>query len=336
MFYGIDGEYCEISQGYSSFVFSWGLAVGTSSHEGFQKRYTEIIESLKQKYNLTTNRKVYCSYELKKELQDEEKAREFIADFESRIQDEIEKVIVTFSFFPEKDEITSFTDQEPSKLDVKDFHKRHLGDYYEHICAWEIFDTQGDVEKIVADGFQGYRTRAWDELRPNLDSFRMIHMGDQVSPLISTADLLLDKLQKDFEEKNEWIGKDQIKTYYQEQDFDIFAEYLGNSLLALLTPTKNRHIPTHKLVKEPVYMIIRPDTSKIGRKELIDSPQGIELQNQVFEENGSLKFYNSREDKDKLNFESTIVYVGEEGKDEAETLVNEYGYNLDLKKFRQL
>lgn len=336
MIYGIDGEHVEISQGYGSFVFSWGLAVGAETEDDFREAYSETISQLKEKYRLESERKVYCSYELKKELADEEAAYEFIEDFKSSLHEEIDTVTVIFSFFPEKEEVKSYTDQKPSKLDVKDFHKKHLGDYYEHICAWQIFSKQTNIERIIVDGFQGHRTRAWEELKDNISDLKMIHKGDQVSELISTADLLLEKMEKDFEKQNRWIGKDEIRDYFDEHDFNIKAEYLGTSLLAVLTPTQNRHIPTHKIVREPVYMVMRPDTSKIGKKELIDSPQGIRLQNEVCQEKGSLKFYNSREDKDKLEFDSTIVHVGEEGEKEARTLVESYGYDVDLTKFREI
>lgn len=336
MIYGLDGEHCELAQGRGSFLFSWGLAVGIQSKEDFQKKYFETINNLKDEFDLDSERKVYCSYELKKELADEDAAYDFIEEFQSSIEKEIEKLIVVFSFFTDKKKITSFTEQDPSKLDVKDFHKRHLGDYYEHICAWNILDNQSDVEEILVDGFQGYRTRAWEELKPHLSNLKMVHKGDQISPIISTSDLLLQKMESDFQTRNQRIGKNEFKEYFEDYSFETHTEYLGTSLLALLTPTRNRHIPTHKIVREPVYLIMRPETSQIGKKELIDSPQGIKLQNKVQEEEGSLKFYNSREDKDKLKSESTLVYVGDDGEKEARTLVDSYGYDVNLVKFREI
>lgn len=263
-------------------------------------------------------------------------AYRFMDRFLELMQDEIETVVVNFSFFPEKDEIRSFTRQDPSELDVKDFHRRHLGNYYEHICAWQILSNREDVEDVLMDGFQGFRTRAWEDLRGDLDRLSMVHKGDQVDPMISASDLLMDLMQKEFEEEGRWIGKDEISDYLGDYSFDVSPEYLGNSLLAVLTPVENRHIPTHKIVREPVFMIIRPDTSKIGKKELMDSPQGVKLQNLVGDEDGSLKFYNSQEDKDKLGPGSKLVYVNEDGEREARLLVENYGYDADLVDFRQI
>lgn len=336
MIYGIDAENVEISQGRGTFAFSWGLAIGTENLEEFKEAYSGIIERLKNKYDLDSNRSVYCSYELKKELADEDKAYQFIEEFEEEIQEHIDRVTVIFSYFPGIQQIESYREQTPSSLDVKKFHKRHLGSYYEHICAWQIFSDQKNAEKIIVDGFQGHVTRAWEEIRPNLDKMEMVHKGDQVSEIISTSDLIMEKMENDFETKNIRVGKNEIKDHFNDKAFRINPEYLGTSLLAVLTPIKNKHIPTHKINREPIYMIMRPQTASIGKKELIDSPKGIKLQNNVTENSGSLKFYNSSEDKDKLELESKIVYIEEEGEREASILTKNYGYDIETVKFSDL
>lgn len=333
MFYGIDAESVEISQGRGTFVFSWGLAIGVENLEEFKDAYSDIIEELKDKYELDSERNIYCSYELKKELADEDEAHRFIEEFQKEIEQHIDHVKTIFSFFPGKDEIESYREQQPSSLDVKKFHKRHLGGYYEHVCAWQIFNSEEEIEKIKLDGFQGHVTRAWLELDNHKEKLEMFHKGDQVSEIISTSDLLMERMEKYYDTRKEQVGKDELENYFMDNDFETSQEYLGTSLLAVLTPINNRHIPTHKIVKEPIYMIMKPKTESIGKKELIDSPRGIKLQNMVAENRGSLKFYNSSEDKDKLESDSKIIYIGEKGEKEASLLKDSYGYEIEIKDF---
>ena len=121
-------------------------------------------------------------------------------------------------------------------------------------------------------------TRFWEELQKNKGKVYMLNNGDQVKDIISLSDLMLAKLEQDLKERNITVGKKELENYFKKYGFETRTEYLGNSMLALITPIKNRFIPIHKITKKPSYLIIKPITQNIGKKELIDSPKGIKLQ----------------------------------------------------------
>lgn len=336
MIYGIDGECVELSQGsQGEFFLSIGVCIGVKDIEEFNEEYSRTLEEAKTKYNIKGDFNVMKSYDFSKEFKSKGKANVAIKNIISSLSGCIEDVKIVYSYFRERNKILSFRrSAASSSLPVKRFHKRHLGKAYEHICAWRAF--QEEAEKCICDAFNGYRTLAWEEMdeEKKLADLEMRYRGDQLSPVVSVSDMLLNLLKFYFESPDKYVYKSELSQFLDEFGLSGSPEYLGNKLLSLLAPIEDSHMPKERVVENPLYLFFKPDINQVQKQSIMDSPKGIRLRNRVSEEKGSIKFFHEGRDKTLIEG-STLVYMDEKGKKDVEALKNA-GYDVDILDFRSL
>lgn len=293
------------------FVGLLGVCVNPLDETKFEDQYNSIIEELFTKFSLSHTRMVYKSYDVAKLLTKkfESNYKSFLLDFARQILN-TEHAKITFFFtelnlkFIEDGMITIYGKYGSSsrRITVEDFINKIAG-YYEIICAWKMQQiTKIRNATFIVDGMDAlYPCKAWDELTER-NHIRIQYKGDQISPLLSTSDLLIKFLDEFMKEHYSPLNEKRIESVLNNDGTvsmeNIFIKYIGNPDINHIKPTDNYILNFTDLqehVKRPIIFVGLPNIP--GQKDLFEeSPMFEEVLKSACGLNGSIRMFHPRRD----------------------------------------
>ncbi len=217
-----------------------------------------------------------------------------------------------------------------------DYMKLH-NQSYPYWCAW-LWARENEPRScaILLDAFQGAETNAWNELK--LHRPLVFYKGDEVNPLISTADILLARADSALRQR---ILRDSvIEKVLGGMGFDATSMFIGQPHYHDITEISPLPINIRDYIYHPMVFMLhedRPrgtDWKEWDRQrflaEVTDTPV-----NYAFENNTGFKTFDMDSDGTLLNPRKDVnFYYGPDGKRNKEKL--KVLYRMDDDNFREI
>ena len=233
--------------------------------------------------------------------------------------------------------------REGVKLDsVTDFFAK-VKEYFPIVCAWKLcsFLDAWDVQ-IVLDGCKGEKTHAWTELVDNCTDFTIAFNSGQYNPFLAACDVLVKWIDEELREcglplnqtaltrvLTEWSG---VTADLNTQHIHIV--HLSNKDLQDIQPLSKEKIDSfeHLYARHPIFFIFREEPTEKQRTEIENSPRMNRIADLIYENDGSLLWWDSRLHAPVIGEGDVAIVFGENSLKEATFLVKQGAYPLKIIK----
>lgn len=205
-------------------------------------------------------------------------------------------------------------------LPANEFMKKSLLLPYPYICAWKQLQKwceEGSSFRPFIDEFDGEETVAWYNLTKAKPL--IFYRGDMSNPLIATCDVILDYL--DYKLRKQKLHDKTIDHELKSLNLIGQRQYIGQPDLHNITSTSPKSIDKTLFRAKPIYYLIFEDKPA----ELTDKKQWLESKiycgmvdfaiKNAFENDGCIKFYDSRSDFKFLSSRDCFIWCGTKGKE---------------------
>lgn len=316
-----------------------GVGIEVKDEKRFNKAYSSILNKLFTKYGIIQRLPVYNGHSIGKELGTETVNREdeFLNEFKELILPEIEGVhfFYTFIFGLQTPDVSIYgATVHNTKIPllsankgVQDFYDL-ISHSYPMLCAWELTES-GNKSFIKTDHFQGRVSPAWLSIANN-KNIEVYYKGDQCSPIISTADILLKYLKLKMLNNANCYLKEEIEKLSElfPEKFKLY--FMGKKCLKSMVPHHTSQIDTSRFSKHPIVYLIKEDPKSEDEDTIIDkSPLFKEVVEKSYANDGCFKYFHSEDAKNIIKGDELAIF-GERGKTIFEKLK---GLKYPVKKF---
>ena len=204
-----------------------------------------------------------------------QKRYEILDVFVKKISEHIEKIHVFYTLFSKK-QIESvrvygrLAERKQIKLAApfrtyEQLISQHLIQCFPAICAWKLTQyLSSGTAAFHLDSFEGHIFEAQEILEKSGFNISVYPGGDCSNPVISTADLLLDLLDKRLEDQGKSLLFDNIRPVLSEFGDNVLVYPILSKHLPFITPVDKVPIDTMTLIKHPVFWVFKGS-------EMIDS-----------------------------------------------------------------
>jgi hypothetical protein len=304
-----------------------GIAVKVADYLKFDKSYQEAIKKAFSSINETVNYKYYCV----DDINNHPKKHELLDIFAAEISKYVEKIHMFYTLFSKKrlESVKVYgrlAEKERIKLSAptrsyEDLISQHIVQCFPAICAWRLTEylSPGTID-FHFDSYQGHICEAQEQLEKGGFTRIIYTSGDCANPVISTADLLLDLLDKRLETQNKFLIFDNIRPALPEFGENLLVYPILNKHLPYITPLDNKPIDTFSHIKHPVFWVFKGE-------ELIDS--GTVKRSQSFRnlidyaasKYGVVKMFDKGKDIEQFHEGDYGVYLNTRGKEIIDSYV---------------
>lgn len=338
-------------EGMSTFRAPLGVAVEVLDHVNFDKKYIEIIEALKKKHHLETDRCCIKGHFVHKKLGTN--GVQFVADFVDAIIPSLRMIYVCHTILSPNTLPEVKACNGTKIIPTLEFVGK-LCSSYPHIVAWNLLQdfADRDESRLYIDHFTGDTTKAWQTLDGNNNIF-VLPAGEYCNSLISTADFICKYINDTIYQNHKKLGYEGISYAFENKlvteikrnmNPDEIRELLKSTKphlhqrfiysLSMITPDSNRQMDVDSKLRHPVSYIL---TSKILSKEkeaMETTPLYDIITNSAYKQNGCVRSINTDEIHNEIKYMKSgdsIITIGEPALEKAKYLVNDLtGLNIKI------
>ncbi len=311
-----------------------GLGVETRDAGSFKTAYDEALAGIFEDLRIARRRKAYSFGTLVDFFKD--RAGRIVTRFLAEIADQVSHV---WFFHTQVSEIKTpyiYSRGKYRRLPPLEYMKIHQ-QAYPYWCAWRLLkEREIRSTAILLDAFQSPETNAWNELkvlRPLI-----FYKGDEVNPLISTADILLARADQDLREH---VLRDPfVEKAFADLGFEATSLFIGQPQYREITAISRLPISLREYVPRPMVYILheaRPkgvDPKDWDRMRFL-APVSDPALRFAFDENVGCKAFDFDQDGGLLNSKKDIFFVyGPEGRDQRDKLIPLY--RVPSESFREV
>lgn len=317
-----------------------GVAILVKDVKAFEDFYHNYFDQLLNRLGIKRERKVYKSYDVAKLFGDNnhEEFLNFLEEFVGKVGSTGIKIHITYSSFNEKliEKGVKFYGIGKSVKVVKpaEFINK-LSQYFPYICIWKILKKKPSINssQIYMDSFIGEITHAWQEVAA-LD-LNILPRGDQCNCFISTADIICKFIDKFLYKNKLRLHEKDLEKLFEKIFTEVEIDYCGHPDLRNIVPVFQRSIPLERYYKRPMAFMLQERVLNNEKSFIEGSPFWDKVLNFVSSMNSGIKHISYSEDHKNIRNGDFLLYVGEEGKKQAEYL-RKLGYNFNLKSIEEL
>ena len=302
------------------FISVIGIAVKVKDYKEFSEKYREAIQKAFSIANTTYDYQFYCAHD----LAGIEKKYEILDTFSKEISKHIEKIHFFYTLFSEKHlrEVKVYGRMSKNKQlhlssPTRTYEKlisEHLVQCFPAICAWRL--TQHLTPRTTSfhlDSFEGHIFEGWEELEKKFNIF-VYPSGDSCNPVISTADLLTDLIDKKLQSEKKFLIFENIRPALPEFGDNLLVYPISNKHLPKITPVDNISIKTLHLLKHPVFWVFKGD-QLISSDFMKKSKVFRNLIDYAASQNGVVKMFNKSGDIDFVKEGDYGAYLNNKGRE---------------------
>jgi len=311
-----------------------GLAVETREGGRFKTAYDTAMQAAFEKRKALRRRRAYSFATLV----------DFFGENASKIADKFLEIVVdevshVWFFHTQVSAVNTpfiYSRGKKRALPPLDYMKLH-SQSYPSWCAWLWSREAGRPSTaILLDAFQGAETNAWNELK--LHRPLVFHKGDEVNPLISTADVLLARAGEALKDRS--LRDSVIEKVLEDMGFPGTSMFIGQPHYRDITEISPLPISIRDYVYHPMMFILhedRPrgvDWDEWDRQRFLAEVTDVPV-NSAFDNNTGFKAFDLDQDGTLLNPRKDLIFLygpdGEAKKEKLKTL-----YRIDEANFREI
>lgn len=335
--------------GITTFKAPLGVAVETENFEDFNEQYVGIINELKKKYNLETNRVCVKGHFLGTKI-GIDGSFWFVNDFVEKIITYLKMIYVCHVVIsPTK--LAEITFSNGSKMPTMKFVDL-LTSSFNHLIAWNILEQFSEINQsiIFMDYFTGITTNAWRTMEGNPNLYAL-SAGEYCNSLISTADLICKYINDSLYRDREKLGFNGISKVFSNKNVNEVKPNMdtteikkvldnkntklyqtSNSPFKMITPNSKRNIEIDRKLKHPVSFVL-PSYKLLKEKGILESsPLFDSLTNDAYKNQGCVRTINlddlTRETR-YMKQGDKIITIGDEALESAKYL-KQFGIPVEI------
>ena len=306
-----------------TFVSVIGIAVKVRDYEEFKNQYQKAMKSAFSKFGVNFDYQYYCTNDMR-EIQEK---YNILNAFVEEISKHVEKVHVFYTLFSKKrlEDVKVYgrlSKREKIKLSdptktYEELVSGHLIQCFPAICAWKLTKyLNPNHTQFHLDSYGGHICEAEEELNKSGFTKIVYPGGDCSNPVISTADLLLDLLDRRLETNRLGLMFENIRPTLPEFGENLLVYPIHNLHLSKITPLDKIPIDTMPFIKRPVFWVFKGsqliDSGTVKRsntyRNLLDFASSSSY-------NGVVKMFERGKDIEYVQKGDYGVYLNKEGKD---------------------
>jgi hypothetical protein len=225
---------------------------------------------------------------------------------------------------------------------VNDFFAK-VKEYFPIVCSWKLcsYLNAWDVQ-IVLDGCKGEKSRAWEELVSNCANFSIAFNSGLYNPFVAACDILVKWVDEELRECGLPLNQNALVRVLTQwngvtEDIDtkhIHVVHLSNRDLPDIQPLSKEKIDSfeHIYAHHPIFFIFREEMTEKQRKEIESSPRMNKIVDLVYENDGSLLWWDANIYTSVIAEGDAAIVFGEKAMKEAEFLVKQGSYPIKIIK----
>lgn len=316
-----------------TFLGCLGVCLGFENPDNFKSNYNSSVDAILKTVSATRTRTVLKSYDFSKLFEnDREPLLSSLGSFISMLSESKININVAFTTLNTKflpDGIKKYgTGRYPSETKKPMDFLNELNGYYPLIVAWKVSKVAYlKNTNIYLDSFTGEYTKAWWELCAH-HSVHVMPKGDVCNIFISAADLVTKYIDEYLAQNHLRLDEPSIRSgleVYGAKDAHVF--YVGHPDLENIIPTKKEKINLVNYYKRPMIYICKEGIITRESDFIETSPMWDKLLNFACSKDSGIKFMSYDEDYKNIKDGDYLIYLGEQGKKQAEYL-RQLGYNI--------
>jgi len=314
-----------------------GIAVKVRDYVSFDKKYSQALNDAFKEQGLTPDYKYYCTHDLQN-MPDKIK---IIDAFIAKISESIDKVHIFYTLFSRKhierpSVYGRFAKRQKIKLanstrTYDELITAHLAQCFPIICAWRLMDYFNPENiQFHLDSYEGHICEAYEDFEQKGYKTLVYPRGDRSNATISTADLLLDALDRRLYSGHKYLLFDNIRPSLVEFGEKVLVYPISNKHLRKITPIDKVGMDALSKIKHPVFWLFKAEelidyqTMKNSKafRNLLDYAAGL---------GGTVKIFDIAKDIDYVKKGDFGVYHNTRGKE----LIDSYkSLGKDFKPFK--
>ena len=237
--------------------------------------------------------------------------------------------------------------REGLKLDsITDFFAK-LKEYFPIVCAWKRCSFANNFDaQIVLDGCKGEKSHAWEELVSNCGNFSIAFNSGLYNPFLAACDIVVKWVDETLREHGLPLNLNaliRVLREWKDVTADLNTEHihivhLGNKDLRYIQPLSKERIDSfeHIYARHPIFFIFRDDMTEKQRSEIENSPRMNKIADLIYENDGSLLWWDARLHAPVIDEGDVAIVFGENSLNEAEFLVKKGGYKIKIVKAEEI
>lgn len=338
-----DGKLYERTGMNGSFFGCLGVCLSFSDPESYKQHYLKILN---QHYGFILGnggKNVIKSHDIKKWTWQNDQFLSSMKDFVQDVCTDDVTINVVFSTFnpqilPDKIKMYGTNKTPEERIDVVDFLKNKLHQYYPYITAWKVSKSaQLHGSNIYLDHFSLHSyTHAWNELCSHHSVFIYPH-GDACNAFISSADIITRYIDEYLNTHHLRLEESSIRRAFRfcdELKINIF--YVGHPDIRDIVPLHKEPFILGEFYPNPMIYLIREGI--LGKEEtnfIENSPAWTRLLNYANSINGSVKYLDFQKDSLFIKKGDILVYFDSEGEKKAR-YIRSMLYEVDVKSIESI
>ncbi|MCK5282470.1 MAG: hypothetical protein KAK00_03605 [Nanoarchaeota archaeon] len=304
-----------------------GVAIKIRDYIKFKQCYLDAIKKFNKLLKCENDLQFYCYNDIKKC----ETTYEFLESFFREISQHIEKAHVFYTLFSKKrlSKVKVYGRMaqrkkiklgEPTRTYEK-LLSGHILQCFPAICAWRLTEhLHPRTVEFHLDAYNGHIFEAQEQL-DKLDFEVSIYPGgDCVNPVISTADLLIELLDKRLEKNSKFLLFENIRPALPELGDKVLVYPILNKHLPYITPLDKKTIDIGSKIRHPIFWVFKGedivDSGTIKRSKSYRN-----LQDYVSNLFGVVKMFDKSKDIEYFQEGDSGVYLNSRGKEQIESYI---------------
>lgn len=298
-----------------------GIAVRVSNYNAFKKNYMSAIKKAFENAGVSQDYQYYCTHDLMNFSLLQKNM--IIETFAREISSSVDKIHVLYTLFspsriPEVKVYGRLAKREKLKLSkstrtYSDIINSHFVQCFPAICAWRLHKYFSSYStNFHLDSFQGHLFEGYEEL----SGFNKIvyPAGDCANPIISTADLLLDLVDKRLLDNRKFLLFDNIRPALSEFGDKVVVYPLLNKHLPKITPLDVLPLDTNILLKHPIFWVFK-GSDMLNSEVFKDSKIFRNLVDYASASESVVKLFNRNTDIEHVKNGDVGVFLNDMGKE---------------------
>lgn len=334
----------------STFYTPLGVGIEFNDTAAFRDVCVKRVRELADQFQLTQKRLIYDSYSLREELA-HYRAIPFCDQLIQKLTRYIELIHFTYVILPpdEFPVVPVGGYRSPAYMVRSPEFLRNLGPMFPHISAWSYMGKRAISGELQLDGFGSKQTSAWKELISKVTPKIFPH-GDECNPYIMLADIVAYLTDAKLYNQKKGLRPENLKEIWKNYGFQVDSHFLDINTQPLYKWHSEEPIDLTPYLARPMIFLLVDDIEKLQpdveiTTETLKTPADEEIEvtstalpeekrfrNLVkhmepwyavaayaYYKGGAAQLFNYRMDHDKVQDGDTLVYIGNQSKNMAES-----------------
>lgn len=289
------------------------VAIAVDDIVVFDQEYVDIVERKIDEYGINTQHPIIKNQDINRWGTDWERKNireDIVVDLLSISAIKNIQIVET-SLHSRWVKVFQSDENKSDRIPSEEFIENYLQPYYNLISIWEYLRKSdrrpSTYRNVLTDDFSGKSSPAWIQIGEMSEDLRVIPKGDQIYPLLSLADLVMELVKQEVDEWNEDHIYRYLKRVTPDDSAYIDSDAVNDDeILEIIAPHTTHNINTALHYPSPVLYIESGDVNSntLTSLDFFDHAAKFAREN-----GGCVKFFHENQDRDYLTEDDYLIHL---------------------------